>query len=160
MKHRLFILTLMLLTATITALAQDGLKIKDIFDKYGKREGSVLLQLSSDVLSQGSNITSYKSLILDENTQNRMDIAEALKTDTRGKLTISEVKKDGLIESGSYYLGKDKTNNSEFILYKNKGRKITLVYLKGNFPSGHLDAELKKLKDLFIYVNNKRIKLQ
>lgn len=160
MKHKTFILALLLLTVTITASAQDGLKIKDIFDKYGKREGSVFLQLSSDVLSQGSNITSYKSLILDENTQNRIDIAEALKTDTRGKLTISEVKKDGVIESGSYYLGKDKTNNNEFILYKNKGRKITLVYLKGNFPSEHLDAELKKLKDLFIYVNNKRIKLQ
>ncbi|MDR1882497.1 MAG: hypothetical protein LBR26_06905 [Prevotella sp.] len=160
MKHGIFILSLILQIAYTPAHAQGGLKIKDIFDRYGKREGSVLLQLSSDVLSPGSNITFYKSIILDENAQNRQDMLNALKADTGDRLIISEVKKDGRIESGAYYLGKNKTNNSEFILYKNKGRKITLVYMKGNFPSGSLETELKKLKDLFIYVNNKRIKLQ
>ncbi|WP_029905672.1 hypothetical protein [Prevotella sp. 10(H)] len=160
MKQKIFILSIVVQFISLCAFSQNSaLKTEEMFDKYGKREGSVLLQLSSDVLSQGSNITFYKSLILDENTQNRQDILNALKSDTQGKITISEVKKDGLIESASYYIGRNKTSNSEFILYKNKGKKITLVYLKGNFPSGHLEVELKKLKDLFIYVNNKRIKL-
>lgn len=141
-------------------MAQDHLKIKSIFDKYGKKEGSILVQLSSDILSQGSNITFYKSLIINQNTPIEREILEAVKTDINGKIIVSEVKKNGKIESGSYYLGKNSSPVSEFLLYKNKGGKITLVYLKGNFPSGHLDDELKKLKDLFIYVNNKRLKIQ
>jgi len=141
-------------------MAQEHLKIKSIFDKYGKLEGSVLVQLSSDVLSQGSNISFYKSLIITQNKEIETEILNAVKADVKNKVIVSEVKKNGKIESGSYYLGNNTSPTSEFILYKNKGGKITLVYLKGDFPSGHLDYELRKLKDLFIYVNNKRLKIQ
>lgn len=160
MKYRIFILLCVFQMASLSLMSQEHLKIKDIFDKYGKKEGSILVQLSSDVLSQGSNMTFYKSLIINQNKQVETEILEAVKADINNKIILSEVKKSGMIESGSYYLGNNSSPISEFILYKNKAGKITLVYLKGNFPPDRLDGELKKLKDLFIYVNNKRLKIQ
>jgi len=142
-------------------MAQEHLSVKNIFDKYGKMDGSVLVQLSTDVLSQGSRIIFYKSLIMDNNVAKERDVLNLLKPDIENNQIISEVKKNGKVESGTYYIGKDKSGSqNEFILYKCKSDKITVVYLKGNFPPSSLDSELKKLKDLFIYVNNKRLKIQ
>ena len=161
MKHKIVALFCFFLVGTAFSMAQTNLNVNDVFDRYGKQEGSVLVQLASDILSQGgSKITFYKSLIIDDLPHIKQDIQNAIKADVEGKIIISEVKKNGQIESCSYYLGKDKSSKSEFILYSNKGRKITVVYLKGNFSPAHLDNELKKLKDLFIYVNNKRLKIQ
>ena len=155
------VILLFIQALAVPLLGQQNLNISTIFDKYGKQNGSVLVQLSSDVLSQGSNITFYKSLIIDNKSKYiENEIFNAVKSDINNKIIISEVKKSGQIESGSYYIGSNKKQPGEFILYKNKGGKTTLVYLKGNFPSGHLEYELKKLKDLFIYVNNKRLKIQ
>ena len=145
----------------LSAFAQNRLKIQDVFDKYGKQDGSVLVQLSTDILSQGSKMTFYKSLIIGEDNRKELEILEAIKADTKDRPIISEVKKDGKIDSGTYYLmTNNHTKESEYILYKKNSKKITLVYIKGKFSPNELDMELKKLKDLFIYVNNKRIKLQ
>ncbi|PXV62244.1 hypothetical protein CLV62_12167 [Dysgonomonas alginatilytica] len=161
MKYKIVILLCIMQAISLGASAQSHLNIKDVFDLYGKQGGSVLVQLSTDVLSQGSKITFYKSLITDESVEKNRLIWEAMEADIKNGTKISELKKDGKIESGTYYL---KTNSSsktnEYILYKNKSRKITLVYLQGDFPPQQLEYELKKLKDLFIYVNNKRLKLQ
>jgi hypothetical protein len=147
--------------AAISSFGQENLKIKEIFDKYGKQEGAVLVQLSSDVLSQGSNLKFYKSLILDMYGTREQDTWNAVSQDIRTGVIVSEVKKSGQVESGTYFIGKDRSGkSSEFILYKNKSGKITLVYLKGNFRPNQLNNQLEKLKDLFIYVNNKRLKIQ
>lgn len=160
MKKKLSILFVLCLI-TIMGLAQDHLKIKSVFDKYGKQDGSVLVQLSTDILSQGSRIKFYKSLIADYSIEKETDAIAALTNDINKGVKISEMKKDGKIESGTYYIKSQNANNGyEYILYKNKSKKITVVYMQGNFPPQQLDSELKKLKDLFIYVNNKRIKLQ
>ncbi|MDR1089629.1 MAG: hypothetical protein LBL79_01020 [Prevotella sp.] len=157
MKRKIFIL-ICLLQTTLLATAQDHLSIKDIFDRYGKQEGSVLVQLASDVLSQGSNISLYKSLVMDYSAPKEQDILSYLKQDITS--IISDVKKNGKTESGTYLVGSGKNKGYEYILYKNKSNKITVVYLKGNFSPKKLDPELNKLKDLFIYVNNKRLKIQ
>ncbi|MFT4222435.1 hypothetical protein [Dysgonomonas sp.] len=157
MKHKILIL-ICLLQIAVLAAAQDHLGIKNIFDKHGKQEGSVLVQLASDVLSQGSDINLYKSLVMDYSTQKEQDILSYLKQDITS--IISDVKKNGKTESGTYLVGSGKDKVYEYILYKNKSNKITVVYLKGNFPPKKLDSELNKLKDLFIYVNNKRLKIQ
>lgn len=161
MKYKVLMLYCLLQIISMSALAQDHLNIKSIFDKYGKQEGSVLVQLSSDILSQGSNITFYKSLIMNNDVAKDRDVLNLLKLDIDKNVIVSEFKKNGKVESGTYYVGKDKSGKTgEYILYKNKPDKITIVYLKGNFPPARLDSELKKLKDLFIYVNDKRLKIQ
>jgi hypothetical protein len=159
MKHKALVLFTLFQLVLLGTSAQNHLKVKEIFDKYGKQEGAVLVQLSSDVLSQGSNLTFYKSLILDIHPAREQDLLNALGQDIRNGQIVSEVKKNGKVESGTYLFGSS-GKTSEFILYKNKSGKITLVYLKGNFRPNQLNDELRKLKDLFIYVNNKRLKIQ
>ncbi|WP_165041718.1 hypothetical protein [Dysgonomonas sp. ZJ709] len=161
MKYKILILLCMTQMIALGAFAQNHLKIKTVFDEYGKQDGSVLVQLSTDILSQGSKITLYKSLIMDESDRKNQQIRQAIEVDIQNGTKISELKKDGKVESGMYYLGINKSSGTnEYILYKNKSRKITLVYLQGDFPPQQLEYELQKLKDLFIYVNNKRLKLQ
>ncbi|MCL1937637.1 MAG: hypothetical protein FWF52_04485 [Candidatus Azobacteroides sp.] len=71
-----------------------------------------------------------------------------------------ESKKDGKIETGYYCIEKkDDSPFFQYILFSQKNRKMTLIYLRGDFPPSQLEEELHKLKDLFIKVNNKRIKL-
>lgn len=157
MKLKIIILLSLLQISFLGLSSQNHLCVNEVFDSYGKREGSVFVQLASDVLSQGSNITLYKSLMMDSNTSREQGIQNCIKQDMNS--IISEVRKNGNIEAGSYLISY-KEGISEFILYKNKNNKITVVYLKGNFSPKRLDSELKKLKDLFIYVNNKRLKIQ
>jgi len=158
MKSKILILIICQI-AILPIIAQEHLNIKNVFDKYGKQEGSVLVQLSTDILSQGSKITFYKSLIINESDDVSNTIIRAVESDVKKGSKISEIKKNGKIETGTYVI-KMSDNSYEYILFKNKSKKLTLVYLKGNFAPDNLDKELSKLKDLFIYVNNKRIKLQ
>ena len=80
---------------SMSVVAQDHLNIKSIFDKYGKQEGSVLVQLSSDILSQGSNITFYKSLIINNDVAKERDVLNLLKLDIDKNVIVSEVNKNG-----------------------------------------------------------------
>lgn len=163
MKTRIIMLIILICQIPIygEVMAQDHLQIKKVFDTYGKQEGSVMVQLSKDILSQGSRITFYKSLITNQDVPKLQLIIEALETDIKNGSKLSELKKDGNIESAIYVLSATpKGDEYEYILYKVKSKKITLVYLKGKFPPNELDRELGKLKDLFIVVNNKRLKLQ
>lgn len=161
MKHKIVFIIMACLIIPLSGTAQSHLKIKSVFDSYGKQEGSVYVQLSTDVLSQGSKITLYKSLITSSDEEKSKTIMEAVEADIQNSDKISEMKKNGLIESGTYYL-KDKSSSkeNEYLLYKHNPGKITVVYLKGKFPPSELDSELKNLKNLIIYINNKRIKLQ
>lgn len=158
MKNKIIIIIICQMVS-LSVIAQEHLNIKNIFDKYGKQEGSVLVQLSTDILSQGSKITFYKSLIIGEDDALATIIIKAINSDMAKGSKISEVAKNGKLETGTYVLKSDK-ESYEYILYKNKSKKISLVYLIGNFPPDRLDSELNELKDLFIYVNNKRLKLQ
>lgn len=161
MKYKIFISICICLIVPMAVMAQENLKIKGVFDRYGKQEGSTLVQLSSDILSQGSNITFYKSMVTNEDIHKEKAAISAINSDSANGTKISEIKKNGKIESGTYFIGIDKeSGQKEYILYKNKSKKLTVVYLKGNFSPQQLDSELQKLKDLFIYVNNKRLKIQ
>lgn len=165
MRKKLFILLCLCQLISISALAQDHLNIKSIFERYGKQKGSVLVQLSTDVLSQGnSKVTFYKSLITEINDETdrtkQQAIIEALEKDIKFGDKISEIKKGGKLELGNYsFKVKNSNNTYDYILFKRKSKQLTLIYMRGDFPPDKLDRELKKLKDLFIYVNNKRIKL-
>lgn len=162
MKKRIIYLICMCQVMTLSLMAQEQLKIQRIFDKFGKKNGSILVLLSTDILSQGkSDITLYKSLMMEANEEQSDEIYEALKADLSNAVVITEVKKNGLLETGTYYITPNSnTKSREYILYKHKGKNVTLVYLTGHFKPEKLDKELNKLKDLFIYVNNKRIKVQ
>ena len=161
MKHQIIISCFCFLFLSLSSIeAQQNLKINLIFENYGMKEESILVELSTDVLSNNTKISFYKSLVMTENIVRQNECIEAINHDLSGGSKLIETLKNGKIETGYYVLKHDKKSKTyEYILYKNKSKKITLVYLKGNFPPHELEDELDELKNLFIYVNKKRIKL-
>jgi hypothetical protein len=155
----------MLITAFLlahwTAGAQANLNIDAIFDAYGKQGGSILIELGKDVLGSHTQIKRYKSLIIPSDTAMIRQTEEAIANDTKGGRTLMESRKGGTVETASYCLKKKdaKTPEYEYILFSGKSQKMTLIYVRGNFPPERLESELRRLKNLFIKVNNKQIKL-
>ena len=142
-------------------MAQKGLQIEKIFETYGKQKGAILIELSTDILDGHTNMKVYKSLTIATDDPVIAAATTAIENDIEGGSKLIETLKNGKTETGYYVL--KKTNNSEmyeYILYKEKSKKMTLIYIRGTFLPLKLETELGKLKDLLIYVNNKRIKLQ
>jgi hypothetical protein len=154
------ILSLCLLAACGFAGAQNGLRVDAIFDDYGKQKGAVLIELAKDVLGRQSHISRYKSLAISSEPDIVRMTLNAIRTDLANGKILMESQKDGMTETGYYYLPKTKdSEENEYILFSAKSRKMILIYIRGDFPPSRLERELDKLKDLFIKVNNKRIKL-
>ena len=158
MKIRILIFLIIQSISTVL-VAQNDPSVNDVFNEYQKKKGSVLVHLTSDILSQGSKFTLYKSLIINDiNAEERSKILRTLLSQKNLWMTHGEIIKDGEVYNATYQLSK--TNlKSEFLLIKTKENRLTIVYLEGQFKPNNLDKELKKLKDLFIYVNNKKTNL-
>ncbi|MDR1683506.1 MAG: hypothetical protein LBS25_09030 [Candidatus Symbiothrix sp.] len=146
--------------------AQKGLHIDSIFRDYGKREGSTLIELAKDVLGNHTKINRYKSLIAVSDSLMFERTRQAVKADFidhgsyGNRVIFKESLKDGQLVDAAYCLGKAKESaDYEYILFSVKKQQMTLIYLRGKFPPLQLYNELEQLKNLFIEVNNKRIKL-
>ena len=153
-------LTVFALTA-LAGRAQEGRHAERLFGDYGKREGSVLIELAKDVLGGHTRISRYKSLIAPLNDVVLRETEQAVCEDLKdGGAPMMESRKDGKIEKACYHLGKRPDSGlHEYILLSAKSGKMTLIYLKGSFPPDRLEEEIGKLKNLFIKVNGKHIKL-
>ncbi|MDL2222770.1 hypothetical protein LJB98_01565 [Bacteroidales bacterium OttesenSCG-928-M11] len=160
MKQLKYILLLSFFLFGLGMYAQQNLEIEAVFDEFGKQQGSILIELEKDVLGENTRIAKYKSLVIKKQDNVLEAILEAIEVDIEGGLKLVETKKDGRIESGRYCLSREKDSKTyEYVLFKNEPKRLTLVYLRGNFPPERLERELKKLQNLFIQVNNKQIKL-
>jgi hypothetical protein len=143
--------------------AQQGLNIEQIFRDYGKKEGSVLIELAKDVLGNHTKLNRYKSLIILSDSIVLDATRKAVQTDFdhKGGSIIRKSLKDGKLIETTYCLKKNKPSQDyEYILFTAKEDKITLVYLRGKFSPDRLTDELQNLKNLLIEVNNKQLKLQ
>jgi ribulose kinase len=154
-----WMLLFVLLLTALTAHTQNDLHIENIFRDYGKQDGSVLIELAQDVLGNHTQIDHYKSLIIPSGEEVVRATSEAIRKDLEDSAPLMESQKNGSIEK-AYYCLKKKEDAAfyEYILFSNKAGKMTLIYVKGDFPPARLEREMNKLKDLFIKVNNKRIK--
>ncbi|MDR3061892.1 MAG: hypothetical protein LBU57_07245 [Dysgonamonadaceae bacterium] len=142
-------------------MAQTNLEVDKIFETYGKQKGAILIELSTDILAGHTQMKLYKSLTIVSNDPLIAATTTAIKNDIEGGMKLIETLKNGNTETGYYCLKrKEGASMYEYILYKEKSKKMTLIYIQGHFSPQQLEKELNKLKDLFIYVNNKRIKLQ
>jgi hypothetical protein len=156
----------LLLLCALNLSAQQGLSVDSIFNDYGKQHGSVLLNLGKDVLGGNSNIERYKCLIIKDKKEAATKIRQAVKDDYdrrsvyRNGIIFKEITENGTLRNASYCLGaRPPVRTREYLLFSVANDKITLIYLTGRFRPGDLNKELSKLKDLFIKVNNKEIKL-
>jgi hypothetical protein len=165
-KLKRFLLLLAFILPGLFVNAQEGLNIEKIFNDYGKQEGSILIELAKDVLGSHTKISRYRSLIIPSDSTILNTTREAIRSDFvkygqyGNEVILKESKKDGKLESATYAFGHDSSSSTyEYILFSHKSDKMTLIYIKGNFSPEKLESELNKLKNLFIKVNNKRIKL-
>jgi hypothetical protein len=148
------------LSGCLPCYAQKNLNIEAIFNDYGKKEGSVLIELAKDVLGEHTRIKRYKSLIIPSDSAIIRTTMESIQKDLKDGRILMESRENGKVEVGYYCLTKeDDSNEYEYILFTHKLKKMTLIYISGRFSPRHLEDELSKLKKLFIKVNNKQIKL-
>jgi hypothetical protein len=155
-----FIFLFCLLFGCLPCYAQKNLNIEAIFNDYGKKEGSVLIELAKDVLGEHTRIKRYKSLIIPSNSAVIRATMEAIQKDLKDGRILMESRVNGKVEVRYYCLTKESDSGEyEYILFTNKLKKMTLIYIRGKFPPHKLEEELGKLKNLFIKVNNKQIKL-
>ena len=153
MKALKFYLPLLFLFLSLSGYAQKDLKINDIFENVGKQKGT-LIKLGSDVLSPRTNISRYVSLRIKADEAIEEMVKEALADDTQcAEGVYQRSDKMNKSETRHYRLAKPEGSSSkvnEYILFQQSKGYISLVYLRGEFPSNDLKRELDKLKDLFI----------
>ena len=147
MKQKMrYILSTILLMVTISISAQEGLYIGDIFEHYGKRHGSTMVQLSADVLKP-YDITLYKSLSFRPDASGPYNwtwIMACVDQDKHRAKKIKETVFDGNLKSGYYQLPKTKKGINRLILLKpaDKGKRATLIYIEGTLNSAELVSML------------------
>jgi len=147
-----------MLGSGLISAAQEGLEIDSIFEVYGKRQGSILLDIGRNVLEGHSRIERYKCLIITGDNQMSQDVCRAARNDCNRHAACSVLKESfsgEFCRRASYCRrGAGKNAVNEFILFACEKDRVTLVYLTGRFNPEKLDSELLKLKHLFIKINN------
>lgn len=149
-QNALFLLIFMLLFPTLSEAArtQENLKIKDVFNIYGKRKNVTMVELSKEMLDT-YNITFYKSITIKNDPEALVFIRKCLEKDQEGAHKIKEVTDDGGIISAYYQIPGQNSSFNRFILFKvNPKGIITLIYIEGELDSDDLITILFTKKDL------------
>lgn len=140
-----YYLSILLFLASMSAFAQSGLYTEDVFQHYGKRHGSTMVQLSADVL-RAYDMTLYKSLSFRPEASGPYRwswIIACIDQDKRRARKIKETMLDGSLESGYYQLPQARKGINRFILFKvNSKKKATLIYIEGTLNSAELVSML------------------
>lgn len=151
MKKRIRFLLLMLILAgsfPVASMAQSGLRIASIFERYGKQKGVAMVELSTDMLETYS-MELYKSITIADSRRVLPEIRQCLEADKKGAKKIKEVVEGGQLISGYYQLPARKEDLNRFILFKlAKKGSATLVYIEGELESDDLITLLFMKKDL------------
>jgi hypothetical protein len=143
MKQKLkYLISVLMLAVALTASAQEGLNIAGVFQHYGKRHGSTMVQLSSDVLKI-YEMTLYKSLSFKPTATGPYSlqwVITCIDQDKRRAKKIKETMLDGSLKSGYYQLPPQQRGINRFILFKmdNKRLRATLIYIEGTLTSAEL----------------------
>ncbi|MDO5570681.1 MAG: hypothetical protein Q4F97_04350 [Bacteroidales bacterium] len=150
-KYLTLILTFLLLLPALVVNAeqmQKGLRIKDVFEKYGKKKNVVMVELSKEFI-ETYEMSFYKSIVIKNDPEALEYVRNCLKNDQKGARKIKEITDDGGVISAFYQLASQKDEDNKFVLFKvNKKMVITLVYIEGDLESDDLITVLFSGKDL------------
>lgn len=113
---------------TTDAMAQDGLNIAKVFEKYGNMKGYKMVEMSNTLL-HGHNIRVYKSLTYKHHDKN---IETLMKEDRRKALKIREIVDNGTVTSGYYMMRALDGEINRYILFSNSPYGSgALIYIEG-----------------------------
>ncbi|MDR1919989.1 MAG: hypothetical protein LBQ65_10140 [Tannerellaceae bacterium] len=141
MKYARYTLALLLMFCLLTTShaeeMQSGLKIQEVFQRYGKKRNVVMVELSNEML-ETYGMTHYKSITIKDDPEALRFTRRCLEIDQQGARKIKEVIDDGGVISAYYQLPGNEGLN-RFILFKvNRKGVITLVYIAGDLDSDDL----------------------
>lgn len=134
MKHKIKYITLISLVLIGFAgnlNAQSDLEINKVFEKYGKQNNSVLVEMSEEML-KGYDFTFYKSIVTTENTEAADFARKCIDVDQKGAKKVKQVISNGIVSSIYLQLPK-KGKHFRLILFNEStapGRKMTLIYIE------------------------------
>lgn len=117
---------------------QKGLKIQEVFQRYGKKKNVTMVELSNEML-EAYNMSHYKSITIKEDPEALRFVRRCLEADQVGAKKIKEITDRGGVVSAYYQIPGDSPGFNRFILFKvNEKGVITLVYLEGELESDDL----------------------
>ena len=152
MKKAKIILTLLVFSFLLPAMAmagemQEGMKIREVFRRYGNRKNVVMVEMSKEMLDT-YNISFYKSIMIKDDPGALKFVRECLAVDQHDAHKIKEVTDDGGVISAYYQIPvKEKTNRFILFIVNQKG-VITLIYIEGELDSDDPITILFTKKDL------------
>lgn len=142
------ILTLWLVAGLATNLnAQRDLEINKVFEQYGRQKGSVLVEMSREMLKD-YDFTYYKSIV----TSNNKEIADfarsCLAVDEMGAKKVKQVVSSGVITS-IYLQFPKKDDYYRLVLFNETTlpeQKMTLIYIESEKDSEEVLTFILKRK--------------
>jgi len=117
--------------------AQQDLQISKVFDRYGKKKGAVMVQLTKEMLKE-YDFSFFKSVVI-KNNPAAIDFArECIAKDQEGAKKIKQVVQNGEMTSVVLQLA-PRGDENRLILYNEstgEKREMTLIYIESK-----MDAE-------------------
>ena len=144
-KH--LILTLLAAIGCISTVnAQSDLEIDKVFEQYGRQKGSVLVEMSREML-EGYDFTYYKSIVTTDNKEAADLARRCLEIDQKDAKKVKRVVSNGVLSSIYLQLPK-KGEYFRLVLFNETTkpeRKMTLIYIESEKDSEEiLKIVLKK----------------
>lgn len=128
MMKRTLTLMLLLLAMVASTFAQQGLRVADIFNRFGHEKGCKMVEMH-DARLRGYTLKTYQSLTY--RTQGEQ-IAPLLEDDRRQATKIREVISDGRVSSGYYIMSPSDNGLNRYILYTLKqDNSGAVIYIEG-----------------------------
>ena len=139
MKHMSKHLILALLLAvgfTANLNAQVDLEINKVFEQYGRQKGSVLVEMSREML-EGYDFTYYKSIVTTDNKEAADLARRCLEIDQKDAKKVKQVVSNGVLSS-IYLQLPPKGEYFRLVLFNETTkheRKMTLIYIESEKDS-------------------------
>jgi hypothetical protein len=131
---------------TANLSAQNDLAINKVFERYGKQKGSVMVEMSREMLKE-YDFTYYKSIVTTDNKEAADFARECLEIDQKGAKKVKQVVSNGVLSS-IYLQLPQRGKYFRLILFNETithERKMTLIYIESEKDSEEiLQLNLKK----------------
>lgn len=146
--NKYLVLVMLLVIGLSTNLnAQSDLEINKVFEKYGKQQGTVLVEMSREML-KGYDFTFYKSIMASGNKEAGDFARQCLEIDQKGAKKVKQVVSNGVLSSIYLQLPK-KGKYFRLVLFNeatSPERKMTLIYIESEKDSEEILKIILKKK--------------
>lgn len=147
-KSKYLIFTLLLVFGFMPSLkAQSDLEISKVYDKYGKQKGSVMVEMTREML-EGYDFTFYKSVVVSNSKEAGDFTRQCLIADQKRSKKVKQVVSNGVVSSVYLQLPK-KGKYFRLILFNetvSPDRKMTLIYIESEKDSEEILKIILKKK--------------